>query len=159
MSNSQLAVHLFFQIAIILLACQVVGAFGRRVGQPQVVAEMLAGVILGPSLLGLFFPEIFARIFPPETLRVMFPIAQLGLATYMFVVGLEFRVDIVRRQMRSAVAVSIAGMATPFVLGAALAWVLFKHTALFPARTSLLEAMLFLGASMCITAFPMLARI
>jgi Kef-type K+ transport system membrane component KefB len=159
MSNSQLAVHLFFQIAIILLACQVVGALGRRCGQPQVVAEMLAGVILGPSLLGLFFPEIFARIFPADTMRVMFPVAQLGLAAYMFVVGLEFRVDIVRRQMRSAVAVSIAGMATPFVLGAALAWVLFKHTTLFPARTTLVEGMLFLGASMCITAFPMLARI
>ncbi|MGH7956115.1 MAG: cation:proton antiporter, partial [Opitutaceae bacterium] len=82
-----------------------------------------------------------------------------GLAAYMFVVGLEFRQDIVRRQMRSAVAVSIAGMVTPFVLGAALGWVLFHHTSLFPERTSLFEAMLFLGASMCITAFPMLARI
>ena len=159
MTNLQLAVHLFFQIAIILMVCQGVGIVGRRLGQPQVVAEMIAGIILGPSLLGLFFPEIFGKIFPPDTMRVLFPVAQLGLAAYMFVVGLEFRVDIVRRQMRSAVAVSIAGMATPFVLGAALAWVLFRHTSLFPARTTLIEGMLFLGASMCITAFPMLARI
>jgi Kef-type K+ transport system membrane component KefB len=159
MSNPQLAVHFFFQIAIILVVCHAIGFLGRRAGQPQVVAEMLAGIILGPSLLGLFWPGVFLKVFPPETMRVLFPVAQLGLAAYMFVVGLEFRVDIVRRQMRSAVAVSIAGMITPFVLGAALGWVLFHHTALFPERTSLLEATLFLGASMCITAFPMLARI
>jgi Kef-type K+ transport system membrane component KefB len=158
-SNSQLAVHFFFQIAVILVVCQGIGLLGRRAGQPQVVAEMLAGIILGPSLLGLFWPEVFQKVFPPDTMRVLFPVAQLGLAAYMFVVGLEFRADIVRQQMRSAIAVSIAGMVTPFVLGAALGWVLFHHTALFPQRTSLLEAMLFLGASMCITAFPMLARI
>lgn len=159
MTNLQLAVHLFLQIAVILVACQLVGWIGRRAGQPQVVAEMLAGVLLGPSLLGLFWPALHTKIFPPDTMRVLFPIAQLGLAAYMFVVGLEFRVDIVRRELRSAVAVSIAGMVTPFVLGAALAWVLYRHTTLFPARTSLSEGMLFLGASMCITAFPMLARI
>jgi Kef-type K+ transport system membrane component KefB len=159
MTNSQLAVHFFFQIALILVVCQAVGWIARRIGQPQVVAEMIAGVLLGPSLLGLFWPQLFQSIFPPDTMRVIFPIAQLGLAAYMFVVGLEFRVDIVQREMRSAVAVSIAGMVTPFVLGAALAWVLFHHTALFPAKTALSEAMIFLGASMCITAFPMLARI
>jgi Kef-type K+ transport system membrane component KefB len=77
----------------------------------------------------------------------------------MFVVGLEFRMDIVRTHLRSSVAVSIAGMVTPFVLGAGLGWLLFYHTDLFPKKTSLMEAMLFLGAAMCITAFPMLARI
>ena len=159
MTNSQLAVHFLFQIALILVVCQFVGWIGRRMGQPQVVAEMLAGVILGPSLLGLFWPELFTRIFPADTMRVIYPVAQLGLAAYMFVVGLEFRLDIVSRQMRSAVAVSLAGMITPFVLGGALGWVLYHHTSLFPARTTLLEATLFLGASMCITAFPMLARI
>jgi Kef-type K+ transport system membrane component KefB len=158
-SNPQLAVHFLFQLGAILVVCQAIGLLGRRAGQPQVVAEMLAGIVLGPSLLGLFWPDVFLKVFPPDTMRVLFPVAQLGLAAYMFVVGLEFRVDIVRRQMRSAVAVSIAGMVTPFVLGAALGWVLFKHTSLFPQRTTLLEAMLFLGASMCITAFPMLARI
>lgn len=159
MSNLQLAVHFFFQIAVILVVCQIVGLLGRRAGQPQVVAEMLAGIILGPSLLGLFWPALFEMVFPPESMQVLFPVAQLGLAVYMFVVGLEFRADIIRREMRSAMAVSIAGMVAPFVLGAALAWILFHHTPLFPERTSLLEAMLFLGASMCITAFPMLARI
>jgi Kef-type K+ transport system membrane component KefB len=94
-----------------------------------------------------------------DTQSYLFPASQLGLALYMFVVGMEFRVDIVRRKLTSSVAVSVAGMVTPFVLGAGLAWILFDHTALFPKTTSLSEAMLFLGASMCITAFPMLARI
>jgi Kef-type K+ transport system membrane component KefB len=159
MSNLQLAIHFFFQIAVILLVCQVVGVFGRRLGQPQVVSEMIAGVLLGPSLFGLFWPELFTKLFPPDTLRVLFPVAQLGLAVYMFVVGLEFRVDIVRRRLSSAVAVSVAGMVTPFILGVALGWYFHQHTSLFPARTSLMEATIFLGASMCITAFPMLARI
>ncbi|MBL9210329.1 MAG: cation:proton antiporter [Opitutaceae bacterium] len=159
MTNLQLAVHFFFQIAVILLFCQLVGRLGRYIGQPQVVSEMIAGVLLGPSLFGLFFPELFTRLFPPDTLRVLFPVSQLGLAAYMFVVGMEFRMDIVRERLGSAVAVSVAGMVTPFVLGGALGWYFFHHTTLFPAKTSQLEAVIFLGASMCITAFPMLARI
>jgi Kef-type K+ transport system membrane component KefB len=159
MTNLQLAVFFFFQIAVILLVCQLVGIVGKRAGQPQVVSEMIAGVLLGPSLLGLFFPAVSQAIFPPETLRVLFPVSQLGLAAYMFVVGLEFRVDIVQQRLRSAVAVSLAGMIAPFVLGAALGWYFHTHTSLFPERTKLVEAVIFLGASMCITAFPMLARI
>lgn len=159
MSNTQLAVQFFFQIVVILFVCHAVGIVARRIGQPQVVAEMIAGVLLGPSLLGLFWPDWSARIFPADSMRVLFPVAQLGLAAYMFVVGMEFRVDIVRQRLHSAVAVSLAGMVAPFALGAALGWVFFRYTDLFPPRTSLLEATVFLGASMCITAFPMLARI
>ncbi len=158
-SNLQLAVQFFFQIGIILAFCQVVGRIAVRFGQPQVVAEMIAGVMLGPSLLGLMFPGWSAKLFPPESMKVLFPISQLGLAAYMFVVGLEFRVDIVQKRFRSAVAVSLAGMLMPFVLGVGLGWYFFHHTALFPPKTSLMEATIFLGASMCITAFPMLARI
>jgi Kef-type K+ transport system membrane component KefB len=166
MNNLHLAVQLFLQIAVILLACRAVGAVAARVGQPQVVAEMIAGVMLGPSLFGLVAPQAQAWLFPwdptqtaRDTQSYLFPAAQLGLALYMFVVGIEFRVDIVAQRLRSSVAVSAAGMIAPFVLGAGLAWLLFHHTALFPERTSLSEAMLFLGASLCITAFPMLARI
>ncbi len=159
MSNLQLAVHFFFQLGVILVVCQIVGRAARPLGQPQVVAEMIAGVLLGPSLLGLVWPDVFAKLFPAETLRVLFPVSQLGLAIYMFVVGMEFRMDIVQRRLHSAVAVSIAGMLAPFVLGAGLGWFFFHHTTLFPPKTSLVEAMIFLGASMCITAFPMLARI
>jgi len=166
MNNLHLAVQFFLQLAVILLFCRLVGAVATRFGQPQVVAEMIAGVMLGPSLFGLLWPEAQHWIFPwdpKQTLRdtqsYLFPASQLGLALYMFVVGMEFRVDIVRQRLKSAVAVSIAGMVAPFVLGAGLAWVLFRYTKLFPERTSLMEAMLFLGAAMCITAFPMLARI
>lgn len=166
MSNLQLAIHFFVQIAIILLSCRLVGLVARKFGQPQVVAEMIAGVLLGPSLLGWLWPEGQAWIFPwdqsqttRDTQSYLFPASQLGLALYMFVVGLEFRVDIVRQHLKCSVAVSAAGMVAPFVLGAGLAWLLYHHTALFPQKTSLTEAMLFLGASMCITAFPMLARI
>ena len=166
MNNISLAVHFFLQIAVILLFCRLVGAIAKRFGQPQVVAEMIAGVLLGPSLFGLLVPEWQQWLFPwdktqtaRDTQCYLFPASQLGLALYMFIVGMEFRVDIVRKRFGSSLAVSLAGMVTPFVLGAGLAWVLFYHTELFPKKTSLFEAMLFLGASMCITAFPMLARI
>ncbi|MDP9185886.1 MAG: cation:proton antiporter, partial [Verrucomicrobiota bacterium] len=166
MNNLHLAVQFFLQLAVILLFCRLVGAIALRLGQPQVVAEMLAGVLLGPSLFGLLWPEAQHWLFPWDTTQQMrdtqsylFPASQLGLALYMFVVGMEFRVDIVQRRLKSSIAVSVAGMVTPFVLGAGLAWILFHHTESFPKKTSLAEAMLFLGASMCITAFPMLARI
>ncbi len=166
MNNLHLAVQLFLQLAVILLFCRAVGAVAARFGQPQVVAEMIAGVMLGPSLFGLVWPDAQHWLFPwdkaqklRDTQSYLFPLSQLGLALYMFVVGMEFRMDIVRRRLKSSVAVSVAGMVTPFALGAGLAWVLYYHTDLFPKRTSLLEAVLFLGASMCITAFPMLARI
>jgi Kef-type K+ transport system membrane component KefB len=166
MNNLHLAIQFFLQLAVILLFCRLVGAIALRLGQPQVVAEMLAGVLLGPSLFGLLWPEAQHWLFPWDTTQQMrdtqsylFPASQLGLALYMFIVGMEFRVDIVQRRLKSSIAVSVAGMVTPFVLGAGLAWILFHHTESFPKKTSLAEAMLFLGASMCITAFPMLARI
>src|SRR5438552_466966 len=166
MNNVHLAIQFFIQLAVILLFCRLVGAIALRLGQPQVVAEMLTGVLLGPSLFGLFWPEAQHWLFPWDSAQkvrdnqsYLFPASQLGLALYMFVVGMEFRVDIVRRRLKSSIAVSIAGMFAPFVLGAGLAWILFRQTELFPRETSLMEAMLFLGASMCITAFPMLARI
>jgi Kef-type K+ transport system membrane component KefB len=166
MNNVSLAVQFFLQIAVILIACRVVGAIAARFGQPQVVAEMITGVLLGPSLFGLLAPEWQQWLFPWDTTQserdtscYLFPASQLGLALYMFIVGMEFRMDIVSKRLKSSIAVSVAGMATPFILGAGLAWVFFHYTELFPEKTSLMEAMLFLGASMCITAFPMLARI
>jgi Kef-type K+ transport system membrane component KefB len=164
MSNSALAIQFFLQIAVILFACRVVGIIAARFGQPQVVAEMIAGVCLGPSLLGLFFPDFQQALFPwdqtaRDTQSYLFPVSQLGLALYMFIVGMEFRIDIVQTQWKSAVAVSVAGMVCPFVLSLALGWYFFRYTSLFPAGTGLWESAMFLGASMCITAFPMLARI
>jgi Kef-type K+ transport system membrane component KefB len=166
MNNLDLALRFFLQLAAILLVCRGVGAIARRFGQPQVVAEMLAGIFLGPSLFGMLWPEAQAWLFPWDKTQhtrdaqsYLYPISQLGLALYMFIVGMDFRVDIVQRKLKSSIAVSVAGIIVPFVFGAGLAWVLFKHTTLFPPKIKLLEAMLFLGASMCITAFPVLARI
>lgn len=166
MNNLHSAIQLFLQLAVILLASRAVGLVARRFGQPQVVAEMITGVLLGPSFLGAFWPDIQKALFPwdpsqsqRDTQSYLFPLSQLGLAAYMFVIGIGFRVEVVRSHLRGAVAVSSAGMAVPFLLGGALGWILHGHTGLFPARTSTWEASLFLGASMCITAFPMLARI
>lgn len=166
MNNVHLAVQFFLQIAVILLVCRIVGWIALKFGQPQVVAEMIAGVLLGPSFFGLLLPEAQAWLFPwdfkqqtRDTQCYLFPASQLGLALYMFIVGLEFRVDIVRRHLKSSIAVSAAGMVAPFLLGAGLAWVLFHYSDLYPKQTTLSQAMLFTGASMCITAFPMLARI
>jgi len=165
-NNLHLAVQFFLQIAVILLACRVVGTIAKRFGQPQVVAEMITGVLLGPSLFGWLAPETQQALFPwdptqktRDTQSYLFPASQLGLALYMFLVGMEFRVDIVKRHFKSSVAVSVAGIVTPFLLGGLLGWAMKSWTDLFPERTSTFEAVLFLGASMSITAFPMLARI
>lgn len=166
MNNTELAIQFFLQIAVILAACRLVGVIAAKFGQPQVVAEMIAGVLLGPSLFGLVAPEIQQWVFPWDSTQTardsqsyLFPASQLGLALYMFIVGMEFRIDVVKTHAKSSIAVSIAGMAVPFILGAGLAVFLYHRTDLFPEKTTRNEAMLFLGASMCITAFPMLARI
>ncbi|HZR18544.1 MAG TPA: cation:proton antiporter [Verrucomicrobiae bacterium] len=159
MTSAQLSTAFFLQMFVILLACRVVGALARRLGQPQVVGEMIAGVFLGPSLLGLLAPGLQQTLFPKESLKVLYVGAQLGVGLYMFLVGVEFDVATFRSRARSAATVSFAGMAAPFVLGAVLAIGLVKVPGLFSERATLFEAMLFLGAAMSITAFPMLARI
>lgn len=152
------AAHLFLQLTVIIAACRVCGLFMRRIGQPPVIGEMVAGVLLGPSLLGLLAPEFSAALFPSGERPVLFAIAQLGLTLYMFAVGLEFRTDLLRSNARAAVSVSLAGIITPFVLGTFLALWLVKQEGFFTAGLSPAFAALFLGAAMSITAFPMLAR-
>lgn len=168
MNNLSLAVQFFLQLAVILLFCRIVGMIAARFGQPQVVAEMIAGVMLGPSLFGLLAPEWQQALFPwdktqstRDTQSYLFPASQLGLALYMFIVGMEFRMDIINKRLKSSVAVSFAGMAAPFGLGAILAWMFHGNESLnlFPEGVPKSSAMIFLGACMCITAFPMLARI
>lgn len=159
MGNFQLSIHLFLQFAIILAACRLVGWLVRPFGQPQVVAEMITGVLLGPSLFGLLAPELHARIFPKESLSVIYCLAQIGLVLYMFLIGLEFDLELIRKRLRSALAVSWAGILAPFALGAFLAWALQNRFPLFAPNVKLWEAMLFTGSAMSITAFPMLARI
>jgi Kef-type K+ transport system membrane component KefB len=159
MSAFDLSVLFFLQAAIILGVCRLCAVAFVRLGQPPVVAEMIAGVLLGPSLLGLLAPEVSAYLFPAVSKPILFAVAQLGLVLYMFTVGLEFNAQHVRQKRKAAVAVSFAGIAMPFVLGAGLAYLIVDWPGLFSKRTNSAQAMLFLGAAMAITAFPMLARI
>jgi len=159
MTGPQLSVAFFFQMFVILAVCRGVGALARKIGQPQVVGEMIAGVLLGPSLLGWFFPGFQKSVFPPDSLKILYVGAQLGVGLYMFLVGVEFKTELFRSRARSAAAVSLAGMVVPFVCAIALAPWLLKFPGLFSERANLFEAILFLGAAIAITAFPMLARI
>lgn len=166
MNNVQSALQFFLQITVLLVSCRIVGWGARRLGQPQVVAEMLTGILLGPSLFGWVAPDWQQWLFPWDPREVtrdsqsyLYPAAQLGLALYMFVVGLEFRADIVGRHWKPALAVSVAGMVFPFLCGALLGWWLHADERLIPPGTLRSDAALFLGVSLCITAFPMLARI
>jgi len=158
-SNHALAIQLFFVLAVILGACRVVGVVGRWVGQPQVVSEMIAGVLLGPSLLGMLAPDVQASLFPASLMPILYVLAQVALALYMFTVGLEFRPDLLRQRIRGAVGISASGIVVPFALGAAGAVWLSEEPEFFAANVSTAQAVLFTGAAMSITAFPMLARI
>lgn len=160
MSIAQLSIVFFLQMFVILLACRVVGWLGQKYfQQPQVVGEMIAGVILGPSLFGLLMPEIQKLVFPVETKGVLYVGAQLGVGMYMFLVGLCFRGDHFKANIKSAAAVSISGMAAPFVVAILITPWLMSVPGLFSEKATVFSATLFMGACIAITAFPMLARI
>lgn len=159
MSPFELSVLFFLQLAAVLVVCRIVSALATRIGQPPVVGEMIAGVLLGPSLFGYFFPHAQQTLFPPASKPILFAGAQIGLALYMFTVGLEFRLDLVRSRLSSAFAISAAGILVPFVLGCAIAWGLLSRGGFFPGGVTALQAVPYMGAAMAITAFPMLARI
>ncbi|KLJ01116.1 cation:proton antiporter [Luteimonas sp. FCS-9] len=159
MPTAQLSVYFFLQAAVILLVCRLVGRLAQRMGQPQVVGEMIAGVTLGPSLLGWLLPDLQAALFPVRTLDTLYVFAQFGVGLYMFLVGTEFRSDHFRARLRGAALVSVAGIAVPFALAFALAPWLLGVPNLFAEDVRLSDASLFLGAAIAITAFPMLARI
>ncbi len=159
MSSFDLSVLFFLQMAVILGVCRLVGILFQRFGQSQVVSEMIAGVVLGPSLMGWMLPGFSSYLFPPESKPILFAVAQVGLVLYMFLIGVEFDMDLIKTKLRSAASISLAGILAPFVLGATLALFLMGDTSLFSVRTTAMQAVLFLGAAMSITAFPMLARI
>jgi len=160
MTPTQLSIAFFLQVAVILVTCRLVGTAAQRwFGQPRVVGEMIAGVLLGPSLLGALAPEVQAFLFPKESKPILFVIAQFGVGLYMFLVGLGFDRGEFRRGARGAAAVSLAGMAAPFAVAVAIAPWLLNHGGLFTPDVTQFEATLFMGAAIAITAFPMLARI
>ena len=160
MTPQDLSIAFFAQLALILLACRVFGWIGKRfLGQPQVVGEMIAGVCLGPSLFGLLAPELQSLIFPKESKPILFVGAQLAVGLYMFIVGLTFDVSHFVSRAKSAAAVSISGIAVPFVCAFLITPWLMQTPGLFNDKLATWEAQLFMGACIAITAFPMLARI
>jgi Kef-type K+ transport system membrane component KefB len=160
MTPSALSVAFFLQAAVILIVCRLTGFAAQRwLRQPRVVGEMIAGVMLGPSLFGAVAPVAQAFIFPPESKPVLYVIAQLGVGLYMFLVGLGFDRHQFRASGRSAAAVSIAGMAAPFAVAVVITPWLLGMEGLFTPRVTQFEATLFMAAAIAITAFPMLARI
>ena len=159
-SSADNSIHLFLQLAIILLSCYSVGWLCRTfLRQPQVVGEMIAGVLLGPSLFGILAPGLQTIIFPPETRNLLYAGGQLGVGLYMFLVGASFEAKHFRSMAHSAAAVSAAGIIVPFAVAWVAAPILLEIPGLFTTRVTPVNAFLFLGACIALTAFPMLARI
>jgi Kef-type K+ transport system membrane component KefB len=160
MGVTKLSITFFLQMAVILATCRVIGWLGQKyLKQPQVVCEMIAGVLLGPSLFGLVAPELQKIVFTPDNKGVLYVGAQFGVGLYMFLVGLGFRTDHFKANVHKAASVSIAGMAVPFGVAILLTPWLMTVPGLFASSASRFDATLFMGAAIAITAFPMLARI
>ena len=149
--------RLLLQIFIIIVATRLFGSLFRKIGQPAVVGETVAGIILGPSLLGLLFPDAFHFIFPVESLPNLRFLSQIGLILFMFIVGLELDNRLLRKQAFEAVIISHASILIPFSLGIFLSLFLYPHYA--SPQTGFYPFALFMGIAMSITAFPVLARI
>ncbi len=148
---------LLAQIVVIILVARLFGWFCRKIGQPSVIGEIVAGIVLGPSLLGLYFPEFSAALFPVESLGNLQFLSQVGLILFMFVVGMELDLNVLRNKANDAVVISHASIIIPFALGMGLAYGIYASFA--PEGVQFLSFALFLGIAMSITAFPVLARI
>ena len=149
--------HLVLQIAVILVAARVVGFLFQRIKQPQVMGEMVAGILLGPSLLGWLAPGVSAALFPPASLGYLNVLSQVGLLVFMFVVGLSLNPSELAGYGKAAVLTSHVSIAAPFCLGSLTA--LYLYPRLSDDGVTFTGFALFMGAAMSVTAFPVLARI
>jgi Kef-type K+ transport system membrane component KefB len=142
---------------LILLITRAAGWLLRKCGQPVVIGEIAAGIILGPSLCGAVFPEFSSFLFPKESLGTLGIVSEMGLVLFMFVIGIELDAAVVRKKAKQSLVISAASIALPFAMGSILSYYLFKTYATPGARFS--GFALFMGIAMSITAFPVLARI
>src|SRR5450432_384497 len=149
--------RLLLQIVIIIAASRLLGLVFKKIGQPAVIGETVAGIFLGPSLLGLLFPGVFHFIFPAESLPNLRFLSQIGLILFMFMVGMELDIRLLRKQAFEAVIISHASIIIPFSLGIFLSFFLYEAYA--SGQTHFYSFALFMGIAMSITAFPVLARI
>jgi Kef-type K+ transport system membrane component KefB len=148
---------LLLQIITIMISARIFGWLCKKIGQPSVVGEIAAGIFLGPSLIGLYFPEFSAVLFPKESLANLGILSQIGLILFMFVIGMELDLKVLRNKAQDAIVVSHASIVFPFTLGMGLAY--FVYSSFAPPNVQFLSFGLFLGIAMSITAFPVLARI
>lgn len=154
---SSSAMILLMQMIVILLTCWFFSYFFKKIGQPGVIGEIVAGVILGPSFLGYLFPHFSAFLFPASSLINIHMISQIGLIFFMFVIGLEVDFNTLKSKINETLVISHAGILVPFLFGIVSSyWVYEKYAA---QTISFLPFALFMGISMSITAFPVLARI
>jgi len=149
--------HLLLALASVVVVGAILGKLCRLVSEPPVIGEVIAGIVLGPSLLGRIAPDAYAFLLPPAVAPRLNAVAQVGIAIYMFLIGLELNVDRVRWRARATIAISNAGIAVPFVLGIALS--LYLYPRLSAPGVPYVSFALFIGTAMSITAFPVLARI
>lgn len=148
---------LLLQITTILVAGRFMGFLFRKMKQPSVIGEMAAGILLGASFLGYYFPEVSHFIFPPKSLGTLNLLSQIGLVLFMFIVGLELDLGMLKGKTNTAVVISHASIVAPFTLGVGLAYFTYQEYA--AEGVQFLSYALFVGISMSITAFPVLARI
>ena len=156
-AGSHAMMHVLLALLAVIVSGRLLGQLFRHFGQPRVIGEMVAGIMLGPSLLGRISPEAMQFVLPPEVGPYLGIIAQLGVILYMFVVGLELNSGLLRSHAHATVAISHASIVAPFCLGSILA--LFLYRGLAPAGVPFTSFALFMGVAMSITAFPVLARI
>ncbi|HMX38282.1 MAG TPA: cation:proton antiporter [Ferruginibacter sp.] len=148
---------LLLQIIVIILFARLFGFLFKKIGQPAVIGEIVAGIVLGPSILGAYFPAATGFLFPAASLGTLSFLSQIGLILFMFIIGMELDLKSIGKQAYDAVIISHASIIIPYTLGMALAYFIYKDYA--PANTSFLSFSLFMGIAMSITAFPVLARI
>ncbi|MDO8965550.1 cation:proton antiporter [Algoriphagus sp.] len=148
---------LLAQIVTIILVARLFGWICQKIGQPTVIGEIIAGIVLGPSLIGLYFPEFSATLFPVASLGNLQFLSQIGLILFMFVIGMELDLKVLRNKAHDAVVISHASIIIPFALGMGLAYYIYDSFA--PSGVQFSSFGLFLGIAMSITAFPVLARI
>ena len=148
---------LLAQIITIILVARVFGWIFKKIGQPSVIGEIIAGIVLGPSLLGLYFPEFSSTLFPVESLGNLKFLSQIGLILFMFVIGMELDLKVLKNKANDAVVISHASIVIPFALGIGLSYFVYNQFA--PEGVKFLSFSLFMGIALSITAFPVLARI
>lgn len=148
---------LLAQIATIIVVAKIFGWLCSKIGQPTVIGEMIAGIVLGPSLVGLYFPEFSATFFPQQSLGNLQFLSQIGLILFMFIVGMELDLKVLQNKAKDAIVISHASIIVPFTLGIGLAYFIYQSFA--PEGVQFLSFSLFMGIAMSITAFPVLARI